>query len=156
MKKSKVVLFDGVCLFCEGWVNFILDNAQNEKVFFIPLQKVELTNLSKELIDRFGGEADSILCITENGPLNIKSDASLKVMSTLKFPYGFLSKIAILVPRFVRNLIYDFVGRNRYKIWGKRDNCIIPDGERGKSFINSSSELPAELKINCNKYFRFI
>ena len=88
--------------------------------------------------------------------MNIKSDASLKVMSTLKFPYGLLSKIAILVPRFARNLVYDFVGRNRYKIWGKRDNCIIPDEERRKSFINSSNELPPELKIDCNKYFKFI
>ena len=50
MKRNKVVLFDGVCLFCEGWVNFVLDNAGKDKIFFIPLQKVELTDSSKEII----------------------------------------------------------------------------------------------------------
>ena len=67
MKNNKVVLFDGVCLFCEGWVNFVLDHKGSDKIFFIPLQKVELTSSSKEIIEKFGGEADSILCISEEG-----------------------------------------------------------------------------------------
>ena len=156
MKRNKVVLFDGVCLFCEGWVNFVLDNAGKDKIFFIPLQKVELTDSSKEIIKKFGGEADSILCISENEPLKVKSDASLSVMSTLKFPFGIFAKIALVVPRFLRNFVYDFIGKRRYNIWGKRDFCIVPEGERGKSFVNKNNELPAELAKKCANYFRFI
>lgn len=156
INKSQVVLFDGVCLFCEGWVNFVIDNLANEKIYFIQLQKVELTSLSNQIIEKFGGESDSILCITENGTLKLKSDASLHVMSSLRFPFGIMSKILMLVPRFVRNFVYDFIGRRRYNIWGKRDYCIVPAGERAKNFIINIDEMPNELAEKCDAYFKFI
>jgi predicted DCC family thiol-disulfide oxidoreductase YuxK len=137
-----VVLYDGVCLFCEGWVNFVINNSKISNCpVFIPLQFVDLSDEITSILEKVKGGGDSIIFLSKSGNIFVKSDASLEVMAGLKAPYNFLAHLSKLVPRFVRNRVYDLVGRNRYKIWGKRDFCALPQGDRKALFPTKRQEL---------------
>jgi len=156
ISKSSVVLFDGVCLFCEGWVNFVINhNSDQHNIVFVPLQLVTPREKTKEKLDAKGG-GDSIFCITNNEILYLKSDASLKAMRHLREPYGIVARILFHIPSFFRNWVYDLIGRNRYNIWGKKDVCTLPTGDRAKYFGKNVNDLPDDIRITFSKYFTFI
>jgi predicted DCC family thiol-disulfide oxidoreductase YuxK len=156
--KNAIVLYDGVCLFCEGWVNFVIDNLADDcNVKFIPLQEVELNPdfLSKLDLDLL--EGDSIICISKEGYVYLKSDASLMVMSMLKAPFSILSKALFLIPRKIRNAIYNFIGKRRLKIWGEKNTCTLPSGDRKFFFVNNEMGLKSVFIFDKYKeYFKFI
>ncbi len=119
---SPVVLFDGVCNLCNASVQFILKNEKEEKLSFATLQDAR----SQKLLIPFNDTEihDSVLLL-EDGILYQESDAALRIARYLKF-YRFLYFL-IYIPRWLRNPIYRLIARNRYKWFGKRDQCMIPD-----------------------------
>jgi predicted DCC family thiol-disulfide oxidoreductase YuxK len=130
-KGNAVVLFDGVCNLCNGAVQFVLRRDRHAAFRFASLQ----SNYAKDLMKRFGlipGTLHSLL-LYDNGVLYEKSDAALRIASYLK-GFSVLSAFKI-VPRFIRDGVYDFVARNRYRIFGKRDECMIPTPETKGRFI---------------------
>ena len=132
MTNQPIILFDGVCNFCNAAVNFVIKKDKNKHIKFAPLQ----SGAGIQLIKQYGLPANvmgSFLFI-ENGKMYNKSTAALKVCRHLKglWPlcYGF-----IIVPAFIRNAVYDWIAKNRYKWFGKRQACMIPNPEVRARFL---------------------
>lgn len=129
---NNIILFDGVCNFCNSSVNKIIKHDKKNRFKFAALQ----SEIGKKLLEKHSIDStktDSIILI-ENDVAFIKSAAILKISKHLNgmYPlaYGF-----IIIPSFLRNFVYDFIARNRYKWWGKKDSCMIPTAEVKSKFI---------------------
>lgn len=127
-----VILFDGVCNFCNSSVNFIIDNDKNNTFKFASLQSVS----GREILLKFNLPVDSFstLILTDGNTYYTRSSAALRIAKHLRFPYN-LFYTFIIVPPFIRNLFYDIIARNRYKWFGKRDTCRLPSQEERDKFI---------------------
>ena len=127
---ENTILFDGVCNFCNLWVNFVIKFDKNKKFKFAFLQNEK----SKQFINYSGlNNVDTIILFKKNF-IYTKSDAALEVMSTMHYIF-FFTKIFFIIPRFIRNFVYDFIGRNRYKFFGKKNECRIPSKDEMERFI---------------------
>lgn len=128
----KIILFDGVCNLCNSSVNFVIKKDKNDVFRFAALQ----SEIGKHYIEKFKIDAnntDSIILI-DGDRHYIKSSAALTVAKSLKgaYPlcYGFM-----IVPAFIRNWVYDYVAKNRYKWYGKKESCMIPTPELKSKFL---------------------
>ena len=129
---KKIILFDGVCNLCNHWVNFVIKRDKKDQFRFAALQE----ETGKKILIENGidpNKFDSIILI-ENGKAYMKSTAALRIARRLGSAYP-LTYIFILIPPFMRNWIYDVVGRNRYKWYGKKDSCMIPTPDLRKKFL---------------------
>lgn len=143
-----IILFDGVCNLCNNAVNLALDWDPNAKLRFSALQ----SNVGRSLLEKNGRKADdisSIVLVTKDGAY-VKSDAVLKITEELT-PLSLLplKPAAIvgrfLVPKFLRDIIYDNVADNRYQLMGKRNECRFDaDGEFEDRFVNDGIALKKE------------
>ncbi|MBK9227738.1 MAG: thiol-disulfide oxidoreductase DCC family protein [Ignavibacteria bacterium] len=132
MKEKGIILFDGVCNMCNASVNFIIDRDKANKFKFASLQ----SETGKNLLVKFQKDAeklDSVVLITQ-GKLYDKSSAALKIASMLPFPYP-LSILFRVFPKALRDIVYDYIAKNRYKWFGKKDACRIPDAETKSRFL---------------------
>ena len=118
-----VILFDGVCIFCSRWVHFVMARDKAARFRFTPIQSPYGARLAQALgID--AGDPDSNAVI-HGGVAYFKSDGALTVLSQL--PGWSWVRLLFAVPRPLRNGVYNLVARNRYRIFGKCDACIVPD-----------------------------
>ena len=130
---SNIILFDGVCNLCNNIVNFIITRDRKGKFLFAPLQSREGQKLLKAhcLSTK---DFDSFVFI-KDGVYYLKSTAGLMVLKELGCPwnvfYGF-----IVIPRPVRDLLYDFIARIRYRIFGKRKTCMVPNPAYKNRFLH--------------------
>jgi predicted DCC family thiol-disulfide oxidoreductase YuxK len=134
-----IILFDGICNFCNSSVNFILKRDKNNIFKFSPLQseagqrflnqiyKSENFNKSKRLY------TDTIILL-EGRKFYTRSTAVLRIVKKLKGIWKFLY-IFIIIPPSLRNFIYNLLSKNRYKWFGKRDKCMIPTDKDKSKFI---------------------
>jgi predicted DCC family thiol-disulfide oxidoreductase YuxK len=130
--QNPVILFDGVCNLCSGSVRFIINRDPSGIFKFAPLQ----SEAGKNLISKFdlsNNKFDSIILI-ENSNYYLRSTAALKIVQRLGAIWPLLSLLR-LVPRPVRDYIYDIVARNRYKWYGKRVECMIPGADIKSRFL---------------------
>ena len=128
-----IILFDGVCNFCNSSVNKIILQDKKNRFKFAPLQ----SEIGKKLLEKHSidsSKIDSIILIEKDAAFT-KSTAILKISKHMSgiYPlaYGF-----IIIPAVIRNLVYDFIARNRYKWWGKKDSCMIPTQEVKSKFLS--------------------
>lgn len=127
-----VVLFDGVCNLCNGAVQFIIKRDKSSKFLFASLQ----SDFGQSQLQKFGldpAKLHSIITL-ENGKFCERSDAALKIASGLAQPWPMLGVFKIF-PQFFRNWVYDLIAKNRYKMFGKRESCMIPTPELKKKFV---------------------
>jgi len=133
MKQQPLILFDGVCNFCNGAVNFTIKRDKKAVIQFAPLQS-EKGRLFLRQYNLPTEEMRSFIFI-EDGKVYDRSTAALRVCRYLSglWPacYGL-----IIVPRFIRDGVYNWVAKNRYKWFGKKDQCMIPTPEVRARFIN--------------------
>ena len=127
-----LVLFDGVCHFCNNSVNFIIDRDPKKKFVFAPLQ----SQVAKEKLMQMGvfnTEIDSIILI-QNNNIYKRSNAALKIAKQLN---GFwpVFYVFILVPAYIRDILYNFIAKNRYNWFGKMDVCHLPTAEARERFL---------------------
>ena len=130
------MLFDGTCNLCDAGVRFIIANDPAGFFRFASLQSVE----AAALLARFGRSAadvDSIVLVTEDRMYE-RSDAALRIAAELHEPWG-LARGLLAVPRSVRDGIYDWIARNRYRFFGRRDVCTLPDPASADRFLTSST-----------------
>jgi predicted DCC family thiol-disulfide oxidoreductase YuxK len=118
-----VLLFDGVCNFCNSTVQFILQREKEPKLRFAPLQSQVAADLLASVKAK-PADLNTVILI-EEGRCYHRSTAALRVTRYLRFPWPLLY-VFILVPRFLRDMAYDFVARNRYRWFGKSETCQIP------------------------------
>lgn len=127
-----VVLFDGICNLCNSSVRFILKHDSREKFLFSSLQ----SDASKKLLLHLNYKIREMntIVLVENGEILEKSDAVLRIASHLRFPWNLAYGFRI-IPRSVRDSVYDFVSRNRYKWFGKKDTCVFTINKYENRFI---------------------
>jgi len=129
-----IILFDGVCNFCNHWVNFIIKHDKQDKFRFVSLQ----SDLGKKLKQHIGFQEniDSIVYYEPNFAYFIKSAAAFEIIKKLNY---FPSKLLLLfriLPNYVTDFFYDYIAKNRYKWFGKSESCLIPTDAIKKKFLN--------------------
>jgi predicted DCC family thiol-disulfide oxidoreductase YuxK len=127
-----VVLFDGVCNLCNGSVRFVIERDPHKHFQFAPLQSETATTL-------IGGAADPLampdsIVLVDDGRLYVRSTAALRIARRLRFPWPLLW-VFMVVPRPLRDWVYDVIARHRYGWFGKRDTCMVPTKEIRDRFL---------------------
>ena len=143
IKNKKVILFDGMCNLCNNSVLKVIRFDTKNNFFFCALQsevgKKIAQNLNIDLV-----KMDSILLYQTPSTYNYKATAILKIMRTFG-GWWYLTQVCWIVPSFLRNLIYDFIAKNRYKWFGQRESCMRPTPELEKRFLASFSSINSTL-----------
>ncbi|MBI9041394.1 thiol-disulfide oxidoreductase DCC family protein [Lutibacter sp.] len=131
---KSIIFFDGVCNLCNSSVNFIIKHDKKKHFLFASLQ----SDAAKEILLQYNSKKiifDSIILIEAN-KIYEKSTAALKIAKHLNNGY-FLLYIFIVIPVFIRDYVYNYIAKNRYKWYGKKDSCMIPTKELKDRFIGS-------------------
>ncbi|MFD2519628.1 thiol-disulfide oxidoreductase DCC family protein [Emticicia soli] len=128
-----VILFDGVCNFCNSTINFLIDRDKKGIFKFAALQSDPGREILKKHNITTLTDFDSVI-LEKDGKLYQKSDAALEIARNMdglwKLLYGFK-----ILPRFIRDFVYDLVAKNRYRLMGKMDACRLPTPELRARFL---------------------
>jgi len=132
MDQSPVILFDGICNLCNGAVQFVIRHDSKAIFKFSALQ----SDKGQMLLKRYDLPAAVLnsFVLIQNNKAHTRSDAALLVAKQLDGPIKFLYGL-IIVPSFLRNSVYNFIAKNRYKWFGKQESCMMPDQSLQKRFI---------------------
>jgi predicted DCC family thiol-disulfide oxidoreductase YuxK len=126
-----IVLFDGVCNYCNSWVNFAIKHDKKGRLRFTPLQSAT----GQQLKQQYGlrTDTDSVILI-DNGEVSVYSDAALGIAGYLDWPAKIIYALKIF-PGFLRQPVYKWIAKNRYKWFGKKEECMIPTKDIRDRFI---------------------
>lgn len=130
---KKIILFDGVCNLCNGFIQFVIKRDTADVFRYASLQ----SDIGQQLISERNIDTtkiDSVVFIEPGVAFYIKSDAALQIGRHLK-GYRTISKLLNLIPSGLRNIVYDLIARNRYNWYGKKDQCMIPTPELKAKFL---------------------
>jgi len=132
-KDKKIILFDGVCNLCDASVQFIIKHDAKDIFRFVAIQ----SELGQEIIKYLGidtSKTDSIILYEPGIAYYYKAEAALRIARELKswhsILYGFM-----FIPDGIKNSVYDYVAKNRYKWYGKKESCMIPTPELKAKFL---------------------
>jgi predicted DCC family thiol-disulfide oxidoreductase YuxK len=131
--QQPVILFDGVCNFCNTTVNFIIDKDKKKRFKFTALQ----SEAGQKILKTFNlnvTDFDTII-LTAGHRYYEKSTAALKIAKGLGGIWK-LFYVFIIVPAFIRDFFYDIIAKHRYRWFGKKDKCRIPTNEEREKFLN--------------------
>ena len=133
-ENKKLILFDGVCNLCNEAVLNIIKQDKKDIFLFTALQ----SNTGKNIINELGidtSKIDSIVLYIPGEDYFIKSEAALKIANEF---YGLLKLIQVfrIFPVFFNDFFYDFIARNRYRWFGKKEECMIPTKKLNSKFLN--------------------
>lgn len=133
-ENKKIILFDGICNLCNGAVIKVIKNDKKNVFLFAPIQ----SETGQKIINHLGidtSKTDSIILYEPNKAYYIKSAAALQIMKEFS---GFwkLMQIFTILPDAFNNIFYDFIARNRYKWYGKKESCMIPTPELKAKFLD--------------------
>jgi predicted DCC family thiol-disulfide oxidoreductase YuxK len=130
---KKIILFDGVCNLCDSAVQFVIQHDTKDDFRFVALQS-ELGQQIKKHIGINTQNIDSIILYEPGIAYYYKSEAALKIARNLGgfFHFGTVFKI---IPTSIANQLYDYIAKNRYKWYGKKESCIIPTTELKAKFL---------------------
>jgi predicted DCC family thiol-disulfide oxidoreductase YuxK len=133
MNDRKVILFDGVCNLCNSSVNFVIDRDKKNVFSFASLQSEAARELMKETGMPYT-DMESVVLV-DGKQTYFKSDAVIRICQILGGAWKVFSIFKVL-PRSLRDLLYDLVAKNRYAIFGKRDTCRVPTPELQGKFLS--------------------
>src|SRR5580704_3347897 len=130
-----VILFDGVCNMCNGFVKFVIKRDKKNIFKFASLQ----SKYGKGFLEQhhFNTVQYDTVILLDGKSIYTRSDASLRILNALG---GFWKVLAAfrIIPGFIRNPIYDLLARNRYKLFGKKDTCMVPTPELKAKFLDET------------------
>lgn len=129
---NNIIFFDDVCVLCAKTVKFLIQSDKNKLLKYSTLQGCTI----KKLNICFENQNIQSLIFYSDEKVYYKSQAVLKIMYLLGGWVRVLSVLLNLVPNFILNLIYDWVAKNRYKIFGKNENCYVPTMAEKSLFLN--------------------
>lgn len=132
MDNRYIIIFDGVCVFCNGVVNFII-NRDPESIFaFSPMQ----SELAQSLIRKHHASKEILntLMLIKNGRCYLRTDAILEIAKDLS-GFWYLFNFFRIIPRSIRDHLYTLFARNRYYLFGRRNSCMVPTENVKKRFI---------------------
>jgi len=133
-----VVLFDGWCPLCVGAVRFVLRRDREARFWFAPLD----SPAAKELLDSCGAKPEvlesvrsgSTVALVKRSRVYTRSDAALRIAGDLPLPWRAMTLLQV-VPRFLRDRVYDAVASRRHQVWGRLDSCHVPEPADRKRFL---------------------
>lgn len=130
---KKIILFDGVCNLCNSSVQYVIQRDKKDEFRFVALQ----SELGQKIIKHIGitnSNIDSIVLYLPGIAYYYKSSAVIEIAKSLQgfFNYGMLFR---LLPNALRDVVYDYIARNRYKWYGKKESCMIPTPELKSKFL---------------------
>lgn len=128
---ERIVLFDGVCNFCNSSVQFIINRDPTGKFRFASQQ----SEVGETLMARHGIAGNDSIVYIENGKAFTKSSAALRIAKQLSGIWPACSAFTIIPPP-IRDAVYDLIAKNRYRWFGKRDSCMIPPPSIRKRFLH--------------------
>ncbi len=119
-----LLLFDGYCNLCSGSVVFILKREKKDWFRFASLQ----SSFARSLLEKYGltKDAPDSIVLFEGDKIYFQSTAALRAARKLRWPWP-VFYVFIILPRFIRDPIYNFIARNRYKWFGRKEQCFVPD-----------------------------
>ena len=132
-QEDPILLFDGVCNLCSGSVLFVLDRNGKENVSFASLQSEFGAQALKDA--NLPAGYTSSLVLLENDKVYVKSDAALQLTKHLNGLWK-AGSVLLIIPKFIRNPVYDWVAKNRYKWFGEKEVCWIPEPKLKKRFLD--------------------
>lgn len=129
---TPIVLFDGVCNFCNNMVNFAIRNDKKAKLRFTPLQ----SETGKKLLSdhKVPLSVDTVVLV-DNGKAYTYARAAIRISKYLDWPAKMLYAF-IIIPPFISQPLYKWLGRNRYKWFGKKESCMVPTKEVRQRFLD--------------------
>ncbi len=133
MDQQPIILFDGVCNFCNNAINFIIKRNKRTIIHFAPLQ----SDTGEKLLKQYDLPVESMqsFVFIEKGKAYTRSTAALRICRHLAGLWPLCYGL-IIVPKFIRDGIYNWIAKNRYKWFGVREECMIPTPEIKERFIN--------------------
>jgi predicted DCC family thiol-disulfide oxidoreductase YuxK len=132
-KDKKIILFDGICNLCDASVQFIIKHDKKDIFRFVYLQ----SEIGQQIINHIGidiAKVDSIVLYEPGIAYYLKAEAVFKIAKELNGLYPLLNSFSIF-PSYVTNLVYDYIAKNRYKWYGKKEQCMIPSLENKSKFL---------------------
>ena len=133
MYQHSIILFDGVCNLCNGAVQFVIKRDNKNRFLFASLQSEEGKQILED--NNFPANKSDSFLLVEDGKVYERSTAALRVLKNLSglrsLLYGF-----IIVPKFIRDSVYNWIAKNRYQWFGQKDECMIPTPELKAKFLN--------------------
>ena len=130
--KSNIIFFDGVCNLCNFWVKYVVRNDPHGVFYFSSLQSEFATNFLTQ--NDINSDFETIILFKEGSFLK-ESDAVVSILFKIGRFNRFLSRILESLPVKLRDNFYRFISRNRYRLSGKREHCVIPDQNLNKRFL---------------------
>ena len=136
MRQSSVILFDGVCNLCCGWIQFLIRRDKKAVFTFVPLQ----SDTGKRLLETVDLKAENLttsnintIVYIKNNQAFIESEAVLEILTNLGGIWRIFGVLR-LIPRSLRDKIYRYIASKRYSLFGKRTSCFLPTPENEKRF----------------------
>ncbi len=132
LSRHRLILFDAVCPLCSGFVHFVLKRDPAALFRFVSVQ----SDLGQEILTHFGQPLSNweSNVLVEGGAAYFKSTCFFRVMAHLPPPWSWLTAGRV-VPRPIRDWLYDRIAQNRYSMFGKYDHCIVPAPEVASRFL---------------------
>ena len=133
-QNKKLILFDGVCNLCNESVQYVIRHDKKDIFRFAALE----SDAGRMITTKYNidtSKIDSILLYTSQKGVKIKSTAALSIAQQLGFPNNIMS-IFFIIPVCIRNWVYDYIAKNRFKWFGKRESCMVPTSELKAKFLN--------------------
>lgn len=132
--EQPILFFDGLCNLCNQFVQVVIKHDKKNSFRFSSLQSETGKLVLAHILNERGAIPDSLVLLYK-GEIYIKSAAALKTASMLKGLYPLLT-VGYILPRPLRDVIYDRVAKYRYKWFGKRDECMVPTAELQSRFLD--------------------
>lgn len=130
---KKIILFDGLCNLCDATVQFIIKRDTKDVFRFVSLQ----SDLGRELLQKLPIEfqlTDSVILYESEKVFFYKSQAVFEIVKSIGGIYYCLL-IFKLLPNTITNAVYDFIAKNRYRWWGKKESCLVPSKDLQSKFL---------------------
>jgi len=129
--QKSIILFDGVCNLCNGFVQFVLKHEKDNHFHFAALQ----SEFAQALLNQYHLDQDlkTVIYISNNKAYT-RSNAALHIAKGLKAPFNW-AQLFLVIPSFIRNRIYDWIAKNRYLWFGKQEHCMVPTPDLRSRFL---------------------
>lgn len=141
VSESSIVIFDGVCNLCNASVQWLIKRDKRNIFRFVSAQQVVELNILPE--GTLNTEEPESVMLLINNQLYSHSDAAIMIATKLGFPYSMLA-VTKIFPAKLRDVVYNYIARNRYKWFGKKSECMIPTPELRSRFITSPFNVKSE------------
>jgi predicted DCC family thiol-disulfide oxidoreductase YuxK len=130
---DKIILFDGVCKLCNAWSNFIIQHDHKHAFKLCSVQSDE----GQKILKHFGLSTDvyESMLVVEGDAVYKQSDAFFQVVSKLGYPWK-LACVFQMIPKPLRNWLYDRIALNRYRLFGKYDVCLLPTADHEDRYLS--------------------